>query len=240
MANRFTEKLQCYADLSAEDIALTERITANPRKVAARQDLIREGDRPGPVFVMLEGWAFRYKILPEGGRQIVAFLMPGDTCDMHVAVLAHMDHSIQTLTPARVAMISRSDMHEMVTTRPNIAHALWSTQLVDEGTMRAWIVSMGRRSSEQRVAHLMCELYVRARNIGLITGNELELPLSQVVLADALGMTPVHINRIIRKLRLAAILEIARGKLLIRDAARMVAVAGFDANYLHRSLRQAA
>lgn len=240
MPNRFVEKLQCYAQLSSEDIALAERITANARKVAARQDLIREGDRPGPVFVMLEGWACRYKILPEGGRQIVAFLMPGDTCDMHVAVLAQMDHSIQTLSTSRVAMISRAEMHELVTTRAKIAHALWSTQLVDESTMRAWIVSMGRRDSEARVAHLMCELYLRARNIGLIHGNTLEMPLSQVVLADALGMTPVHINRILRRLRLAKLMEFSRGKLTILDPQGLVKAAGFDETYLHSRLRQAA
>lgn len=240
MPNRFVEKLQRYAELTPEDIALAERLTATSRKVSARQDLIREGDRPGPVFVMLEGWACRYKILPEGGRQIVAFLMPGDTCDMHVAVLAQMDHSIQTLTPSRVAMIPRADMHMLVTTRPRIAHALWSTQLVDEGTMRAWIVSMGRRNSEQRVAHLMCELYVRARNIGLISGDTLELPLSQIVLADALGMTAVHINRILRKLRNEGVMEISRGRLVITDPTRIVAVAGFDETYLHRRVREAA
>ncbi|UVO49459.1 Crp/Fnr family transcriptional regulator [Sphingomonas sp. SUN019] len=240
MPNRFVEKLLCYAELSSEDIALAERVTSNPRKVGARQDLIREGDRPGPVFVMLEGWACRYKILPEGGRQIVAFLMPGDTCDMHVAVLAQMDHSIQTLSASRVAMISRAEMHELVTTRAQIAHALWSTQLVDESTMRAWIVSMGRRDGEARVAHLMCELFVRARNIGLIRGNTLEIPVSQVILADSLGMTPVHINRILRRLRIAGLMELGRGKLTILDPPGLVKVAGFDETYLHNRMRRAA
>jgi len=99
---------------------------------------------------------------------------------------------------------------------------------------------MGRRNSEQRVAHLMCELYIRARNIGLISGDVLELPLSQIVLADALGMTAVHINRVLRKLRIEEVMEISRGKLVIRDPARIVAVAGFDETYLHRRIREAA
>ncbi|TPG14713.1 Crp/Fnr family transcriptional regulator [Sphingomonas koreensis] len=215
-------------------------MTATSRKIGARQDLIREGDRPGPVFVMLDGWACRYKLLPEGGRQIVAFLMPGDTCDMHVAVLAEMDHSIQTLTPARVATIARGDIHKLVTDHPQIAQALWSTQLVDESTLRAWIVSMGRRDSNARVAHLMCELYLRARNIGLVSGNNFEMPLSQVVLADALGLTPVHVNRVLRKLRLANVMEIRRGALNIIDPVGLATIAGFDENYLHRRLRQAA
>lgn len=240
MTNRFVEKLRGFASLDDGDEALLAQATVKCRTIAARQDLIREGDRPGPVLVMLEGWACRYKILPEGGRQIVAFLMPGDACDLHIALLAEMDHSIQTLTPARVAMIERTLIQEMLETRPQIARAMWSTQLVDEGTLRAWIVSMGRRSSVARVAHLMCELYVRARNIGLVHGNELEFPITQIVLADALGMTPVHINRVLRKLRLARVMELREKSLLLLDPVKLAEIAGFDENYLHRRLRRAA
>ena len=240
LPNRFVAKLQRFAALPAEDVALLESFTATSRRIGARQDLIREGDRPGPMFVMLEGWACRYKVLPEGGRQIVAFLMPGDTCDMHVAVLAEMDHSIQTLTKSRVATIGRTDMQEAVFTRPEIARALWSTQMVDESVLRAWIISMGRRSSTARIAHLMCELYLRARNVGLVLGNSFEMPLSQVVLADALGLTPVHVNRLLRKLRLASVMEVRRGALTIIDPVGLADIAGFDENYLHRRLREAA
>ena len=203
-------------------------------------DLIREGDRPGPVFVMLEGWACRYKILPEGGRQIIAFLMPGDTCDLHGAVLAEMDHSIQTLTPARVASIGRLEVQELLTGHPEIARALWTTQLIDESVLRVWIVSMGRRDSKARVAHLICELYLRARTIGLASGDSFEMPLSQVVLADALGLTPVHMNRVLHVLRGADIIRFRRGALHIIDPTGLARIAGFDENYLHRRLRDAA
>jgi CRP-like cAMP-binding protein len=239
MSNRFVEKLRGFAALSDEDVALLVGATAKTRTIAPRQDLIREGDRPGPVFVMLEGWACRYKLLPEGGRQIMAFMMPGDSCDIHVGVLAEMDHSIQTLTTARVAMIDRAQIQTLLEERPQIARALWSTQLVDEGTLRAWIVSMGRRSSVARVAHLMCELYLRARNIGLVDGNELELPITQIVLADALGLTPVHVNRVIRTLRQAEVMALREKSLLIVDPTKLAEIAGFDENYLHRRLRRA-
>ena len=98
MTNRFVEKLKGFTDLSATEVAVLEQATAHPRKLAARHDLIREGDRPGPVFVMLDGWASRYKILPNGSRQITAFMMPGDCCDLHTGMLAEMDHSIQTVS----------------------------------------------------------------------------------------------------------------------------------------------
>ena len=105
MSNAFVEKLRGYVSLTDEDVRLLTDACSVQREVPALYDLIREGDKPVSVFVMLEGWACRYKLLPEGGRQIVAFMMPGDFCDMHVAVLDEMDHSIATLTPARVAMV---------------------------------------------------------------------------------------------------------------------------------------
>lgn len=200
MPNRFVQKLQRYAALSDEDVALLSAVTAKSRAVSARTDLIHDGDRPGAVIVMLEGWAYRYKILPDGVRQIVAFMMPGDTCDMHVGILAEMDHSIQTLTKAKIAMIPRAEIEQLTTSRPQIARAMWSTQLVDESVLRAWIISMGRRTSEARIAHLLCELYIRARNIGLVPDIEFEMPLSQIMLSDAVGLTPVHVNRVVAKL----------------------------------------
>jgi CRP-like cAMP-binding protein len=240
MANRFVHKMNGLAKLTADDVAALERATVQPRRYAARQDLIREGDEPGPMFVVLEGWVCRYKILPSGMRQIMAFLMPGDACDLHIKLLAEMDHSIQSITTAMVATISRSEMQTMMVRHPNIARAMYSAQLVDEGIMRAWIVSMGRRSSTERVAHLICELYLRARNIGLTGEGEFALPLSQLVLADALGMTAVHINRVLKELRLAGAMALKRGSVTILDPGKLVQIAGFDENYLHRRLRQVA
>lgn len=239
MANRFVHKLSGLAELTAHDAAALEKATSGPRKYVARQDLIREGDEPGPVFVVLEGWACRYKILPSGTRQIMAFLMPGDSCDLHIKLLAEMDHSIQAITNALVATVSRGEMQAMMQEHPNIARAMYTSQLVDEGIMRAWIVSMGRRSSTERVAHLICELYLRARNIGLTGEGEFDLPLSQLVLADSLGMTAVHINRILKELRLAGAMALQRGSVTILDPVKLVQIAGFDENYLHRRLRQA-
>ncbi len=240
MANRFVQKLSELAVLTPRDIGTLEGVTSRTRKYLPRQDLIREGDEPGPVFVLLEGWACRYKILPSGTRQIMAFLMPGDACDLHVSMLAEMDHSIQAITSAKVAMIPSGEMEAMMHESPGIARAMYTAQLIDEGIMRAWIVSMGRRSSIERVAHLICELYLRARNIGLTAGHEFSLPLSQLVLADALGLTAVHVNRVLRELRLSGAMAPRRGSLEILDPVKLVQIAGFDENYLHRRLRQAA
>jgi CRP-like cAMP-binding protein len=240
MTNAFITKLAALVELSAADRRAVAAATANPRRYAAKQDLIREGDEPGPVFVVLEGWACRYKILPSGTRQIMAFLMPGDACDLHANMLAEMDHGIQAITSATVAQVSRAEMQRLMHGHPSFARAMYIAQLVDEGIMRAWIVSMGRRSSIERVAHLMCELYLRARGIGLTDGAEFVLPLSQIILADALGMTPVHINRVLRDLRVMGAVELSRGSLSVINSMKLVQVAGFDENYLHRRLRQSA
>ncbi len=240
MTNRFIRKLERFATLHKADVAALTKATTNARWVKPRDDLIREGDRPGPVFVILEGWAFRYTILPSGTRQVLAHLMPGDCCDLHIGLLDEMDHSIQTTTRVCVATIERVQMDTMLERHPAIAKAMYINQLIDEGTMRAWITSMGRRSSVERVAHLMCELYLRARNIGLTDEDQLEVPLSQAMLADSLGMTAVHLNRVLKQLRLDGAMTLKRGSLTISDPAKLAQIAGFDESYLHRRLRPVA
>jgi CRP-like cAMP-binding protein len=237
MVNPFSKKLSGLADLTAADVLALESATSRPRRYVARQDLIREGDETGPMFVMLEGWACRYKILPSGARQITAFLMPGDACDLHIKLLEQMDHSIQAITTAMVARVTRDEMQALMDKHPNVASAMYSAQLVDEGIMRAWIVSMGRRSSTERVAHLISELYLRARNIGITGDGEFALHLAQLILADALGMTAVHINRVFKELRMAGAMSLKRGTVTILDPGKLVQIAAFDENYLHRRLR---
>ena len=139
--NRFIKKLRGFDVLGADDEAALAAATSKPRKVDARCDLIREGDRPGPVFVILDGWACRYKILSGGQRQVLAFLMPGDSCDLHAGLLAEMDHSIQAVTPALVATIDRTEMDLMIDRPRGVAKAMYISQLVDEGIMRTWIAS---------------------------------------------------------------------------------------------------
>jgi CRP-like cAMP-binding protein len=240
MDNRFIAKLCAFGGLPPDGLAALAAATAKPQRMAPKRDIIREGDRPGPVFIMLEGWACRYKILPSGTRQVLAFLMPGDCCDLHAGLLAEMDHGIQTITPAVVAQIERGAMDDIMDRHPRVARAMYMAQLIDEGTMRAWITSMGRRTSIERVAHLMCELYLRATNIGLASESHLTLPLSQLLLADSLGMTPVHLNRVLKELRLRGAMSLGRGALLITDPNKLVQIAGFDDNYLHRRMRNAA
>ena len=239
MPNAFVEKLNARADLPADAIAALEAACGTARQYPAKHDLIREGDDPGPVFVFLEGWGCRYKILPEGGRQILAFLLPGDFCDLHTNVLNEMDHTIATVTPSLVATVPRARMRELVDLCPIVTRAFWWAQLVDLGVARSWIASLGRRGSAERVAHLMCELYVQASVHGLTNGDRCTMPLSQIMLADALGLTPVHVNRVLRAFKAQGIMQLTRGALVVSKIAELVRIAGFDDSYLQQRLRSA-
>jgi len=236
MINAFAKRLRGRGHLDDDDVAMLVTACHNVRTVSAGHHLIMEGDRPDPVFVILDGWACQYKILPDGSRQIIAFMLPGDFCDIHIAVLEELDYSIVTLTPARVAFLPQSQMEALVESKPATTRAFWWAQLVDQGILRTWIVSMGRRNSDQRIAHLMCELYLRMRNIGLATNDQCAMPLTQNVLADALGLTPVHVNRVLRKLRMAKVMELQSGSLTILDPTQLARIAGFDESYLHKRL----
>lgn len=240
MSNSFFRKLQTFTPLAHNDVRALQDICNVVRTYPPRRDLIREGDASGPVLAILDGWACRYKLVPGGGRQITAFLLPGDVCDTHVGVIDTIDYSLCTLTAARVAFVPRDGLDHYLGRRPEIAHAFWKMQLVDESILRSWIVNMGRRTAIERIAHLMCELHVRARVIATDGQNHCPMPLTQIVLADALGLTPVHVNRVLRILKATGIMTVGAGTLTIAEFAELAAIAGFDGNYLHRELNLAA
>jgi CRP-like cAMP-binding protein len=231
-ASPLITKLETVSSLTQQDKAALATLCEDPREMGARRSVIREGERPDHVHLIVEGWAARYKLLPDGARQITAFLIPGDFCDLHVTILGEMDHSIITLTRAKVAYIARSTM-EALTERPGLARAFWWATLVDEAVLRAWIVNVGRRDAFEAIGHLMCELYVRMKNIGLTYDHSFELPLTQEELGDALGITPVHVNRVLQRMRAEELISFKAGILTIRDYRRLESASGFNPNYLH-------
>ncbi len=231
--NPLIAKLEKIARLSDDDRQALSEICRDIREVAARRDIIGEGDRPDNVHVMLSGWAARYKVLPDGSRQITAFLIPGDFCDLHVTILKQMDHGIQALTPATVAFIPHQVMQDLPLHRPELARALWWATLVDEAVLREWIVKIGRRDAYQGVAHLLCELHARMRHVGLVDEGRFPLPLTQEELADALGLTPVHVNRTLKQLEAEGLITRNKRQVKFPDWERMRGVADFNQRYLH-------
>ena len=173
------------------------------------------------------------KVIPDGSRQITAFLLPGDLCDRHVTILGEMDHGICTITPCKVAYLSNGQLEAIARRRPDVARALWWSTLVDEAILRAWIVSIGRRCAYGAVSHLLCELHARMKNVGLVGDHHFRLPLTQDEIADAVGLTAVHVNRVLQRLRSEGLLTLRHGILEIPDVPRLRAAAGFDPAYLH-------
>ena len=233
MPNALIRKLDGFVDLSDEEKGALAHICTDICDVRAGTDLIREGDRPDKVFILIEGWAFRYKILADGKRQILAFLIPGDLCDIHVFILARMDHGIATLGPARIATVSPQRLLEVMNRYRNIERALWWATLVDEAVLREWLVNMGQRDAYHRIAHLFCELWLRMQAVGLTSNGSISLPITQNELGDAMGLTPVHVNRTLQKLRGEGLITLDARQLTIPDPERLAAISGFEPNYLH-------
>ena len=231
--NPLISKLSRVMALSLDDRTALQAMCREVRQVGVRRDIIRDGDRPDRVHLILKGWACRYKILSNGKRQIMALLLPGDFCDLHVSMLDQMDHTIASITATTFAYVDRSQFDELTRTRPAILRALWWATLVDEGVLRSWIVSLGARSARERVAHLICELRERMRNINAENSGQFDMPLTQPDLAEALGLTPIHINRVVRQLLADKVVEIHRGEVTVLDQDALVRIADFDPSYLH-------
>ncbi len=237
MLNPLIAKLERGADLTAEDRARLDAMVRNPRQVSSRRDLIHEGDSPNDVHLVLEGFACRYKDLPSGCRQIMAFLIPGDFCDFHVAILGEMDHGIRTLTSCTMVRIPRDTIEDLTANYPRISRALWWCTLVDEAILREWLVNMGQRPAERQAAHVLCELLVRLQSVGRATETSYVFPLTQTEFGDALGLSVVHVNRSLQHLRKENLIILKEGVLTIPDVPRLKAFAEFNPNYLHLTPR---
>ena len=226
-------RLDAFTRLSSDDKAAIAKISNTSRVIAPRRDLIREGENPKFAHLMLDGWACRYKTLPDGRRQIVAFFVPGDFCDLNVYVLRQMDHSVGAITRLSVTDISREDMDRLTARYPRVAQALWWEALVNAAIQREWTFNVGQRTAYERIAHLLTELFLRLRTVKMTNGTSCDFPLTQNDLADATGLTAVHVNRTLQELRRDGLIELERRQLTILDMQRLMEAAMFNANYLH-------
>src|SRR5689334_16844929 len=226
-------KLEAFARLSLDDLGALTQLTRNVRTVDSRRDLISEGDKPRYVHLVLDGWGARYKSLPDGKRQIVSIFLPGDFCDVNVYILKYMDHSIGAITRLKVAMITPDEMNTLTVGRPRITQALWWHELVTAAIQREWTLNIGQRSAYERLGHLLVELYLRLQTVGRARNGRCDFPLTQNDLADATGLTAVHVNRTLQELRGDGLIELERKQLHILDLDRLMDVSMFNPNYLH-------
>ena len=233
MNTSLVTKLSRYIELDEREIAALDHLTRDPHPMKSGEDLIQEGTNPENVFLLMEGWGYRYSLLRNGNRQIFGYLLPGDLCDVHVFMLDKMDHSIGLLSHAMVVKIPAAEMLDLINRFPKIERALWIATLVSESTLRQWVVNIGQRDAFERTGHLFCELWQRMLAVGLVNADDqFDLPLTQIELADTLGMTSVHVNRTLQRLREGGLITLHRTRLTILDPKRLAEVSGFDGSYL--------
>lgn len=234
VSNPLVDKLNRFVSLSPADRNVINRVTSERiRHFETREDVVREGDKPEHINLVLSGWACRYKVLEDGRRQIIAFFLPGDLCDLNVFVLRQMDHSIGAITPITIAEISRAGFDDLMSAHQRLPQALWWEQLVVAAIQREWAVNLGQRNATERVAHLFCELFIRLEVVGLTRGTTCDLPLTQAELAEATGLSPVHVNRTLQELRGLGLIVLRDRVLTIPSFEALADAALFNANYLH-------
>jgi CRP-like cAMP-binding protein len=195
--------------------------------------LVREGERPERSCVILSGFAFRHKVTVEGARQIVSVHIPGDFIDLEAALLNVADHNVQALTRCEVAFIPRAALRELIIAHPRVGAAMWIDTLIDSSIFREWVVNVGRRDARSRIAHLLCEFARRLEVAGLAEEYGYELPMTQEQLADATGLTSVHVNRVLMALSREGLIERNKRHIRIPHWESLRRVAGFSEVYLH-------
>lgn len=234
MKNPLTTKLQNFARLSFDDkAALDEFARAHVRHYDAREDIMAECQNPRAMNLVLDGWVCRYKTLEDGRRQIINFMLPGDLCDLYIFLLRHMDHAVGALTAARVAQVTRQEFDGLTLERPRLTQALLWESLVATAIQREWTVNVGQRNATERVAHLLCEIFVRLKAVDMVSDNACAFPITQADLADASGLSLVHLNRTVQDLRSSELIVLRHRTLIIPDFDALKRTASFNANYLH-------
>lgn len=230
--NALIRRLERFEPLNQEALTLLRRTAETAFPVAARTDLIREGEVPEGIFIVFEGMACRCKLRAAGARQIIAYLIPGDFCDLDFSLRPRMDHTISTISACRVAHLDFATLQRLTGEAASIVRAMRMGTLVDDATAREWLVNIGSRTAIQRIAHLFCELLTRFRTIGLARGESYELPVSQLDLADTTGLSTVHVNRTLQELKRQGLIELRSRSLMICNLPRLQALGEFDPGYL--------
>ncbi len=231
--NILIRKLRSISPLTDDEMQCLATLPLSTRNFGADQDIIREGDRPSECCLIVEGFACRYKVTDSGKRQIFSFHMAGDIPDLQSLHLSVMDHSLMTMTPSKLAFIPHESLTRLMHQCPRVADVLWRDTLIDAAVFREWMMGIGRRSAETRIAHLLCEVLVRMRAVGLADGDACELPVTQAELGDALGLSTVHVNRSLQELRGKGLITLRGNILTAENWDGLKKIGEFDPTYLH-------
>jgi len=225
--------LSTFGKLPAKDFGAVAALKAEVRDVPRHTDVLRNGDHPAHVVVVLSGLLHRYTIGPEGKRQIQSFFLPNEAPSLETLYINYMDNNLAAVVPARLGFISHDQIYRIIDERPEARKLLWRQTLVQAAIFRQWLVRNSNLPAHMSLAHLLCEMFVRADAVGLVNDGRCALPLTQEHVADALGLTAVHTNRTLQALRETGAVEWRGGELTVQDWPKLREIARFDSSYLH-------
>ena len=231
--NPIIRKLNNMVELTTEELAAVAAIPVEVVNYTRHQDIVRQGDAPTRSFAVLEGFTSTYKITGRRRRQICAVHIPGDMPDVQSLHLPVLDISIAALSNCRLAMISHEALHRLSRKHPRVGDALWRGTLIDAAIGREWLTSMGQRTAVVRIAHFFCEFLTRMSSVGLAQEFSCEVPLTQALFGETLGMSAVHINRGLQELRARNLIRFEDNVLRALNWEGLKSAGDFDSTYLH-------
>jgi CRP-like cAMP-binding protein len=232
LVERLIRNLEARDPLSDEEKRVLHDMISSVRDVAPNEDMVREGDRPAHSILLFEGFTCRAVVLSGGQRQITSIHIPGDFVDLHGFLLKVMDHSVTSLTACRIGLVPHATLREISEKHPHLTRLLWLGTLIDAAIHRRWITSLGRQSALAHIAHLLCEMFLRQKEAGITDGPVFRVPMTQVRLADALGLSTVHTNRVVREVRATGFVEWDGETATMKDFNGLAKLADFDPVYL--------
>ncbi len=228
-------RLRTLEGITEEDLKEVGALPLTVRDYPAEQAVVRDGQRPTECCLIVDGFCARSKTIADGKRQILSIHIPGEIPDLMSLFLHVMDHDLSTLTACRLGFIQHETLRKLHRRRPNVAEMFWRDTLIDAAMFREWIVNVGQRPAPARLAHVIVELRERLKVIGRVTEDGFEMPLTQEQIGEALGVTAVHANRVIKQLRQEEIVDFHRGRVKVLSEQKLLELADFDDRYLHQS-----
>jgi CRP-like cAMP-binding protein len=231
--NPLIRKLESVFTLTDDERQALETLPMQVIVIKDDQDIVRMGDRPSRSCLILSGFAATYKVTAGGKRQIVSFAIAGDIPDLQSLHLKTLDTSIATISTCRVGFIPHEALRDICIRYPRIGAAFWRETLIDAAIFREWVMNVGQREAYQRMAHVLCELLVKLRAVGLAEDHACDLPITQAEFADAMGITTVHVNRVLQQMRADGLIESKGTQIKIPDWGKLKQVGEFDPTYLH-------
>lgn len=231
---RLIQRLRSLGEVSETDQTALRTLPVRERGFERGADIISQGDRPTEACLILHGLACRYKLVAGGKRQILSLHFSGDMPDLQGLYLTVMDHGISCITNVRAAFVPHTAIIELGRQHSHLGDLFFKHTLIDAAIFRDWIANLGRRTAYERIAHLFCEVFVRMREIGLVEKESFRLPMTQSELADACGISPVHVNRVLQQLRRDGLIASTGDIHAIADWEKLREAGDFDPSYLHQ------